>query len=41
MMRMLAVIRGRFLECAWVIAMPMKIGGGSGGPMRIVALVPR
>ena len=26
---------------AWVIALPMKIGGGSGGPLRIVALVPR
>lgn len=26
---------------AWVIAMPMKIAGGSGGPLRIVALVPR
>lgn len=26
---------------AWVIALPMKIGGGSGGPVRIVALVPR
>ncbi|HEV8230873.1 MAG TPA: cyclase family protein [Thermoanaerobaculia bacterium] len=25
---------------AWVIALPMKIGGGSGGPLRIVALVP-
>ncbi len=25
---------------AWVIALPMKIGGGSGGPVRIVALVP-
>lgn len=26
---------------AWVIALPMKIGGGSGSPLRIVALVPR
>jgi len=26
---------------ATVIALPMKIGGGSGGPLRIVALVPR
>jgi kynurenine formamidase len=26
---------------AWVIALPMKIRGGSGGPLRIVALVPR
>jgi kynurenine formamidase len=26
---------------AWVIALPMKIGGGSGGPLRIVALIPR
>jgi len=25
---------------AWVIAMPMKIGGGSGAPLRIVAFVP-
>ena len=25
---------------AWVIALPMKIAGGSGGPVRIVALVP-
>lgn len=25
----------------WVIALPMKIAGGSGGPVRIVALVPR
>ena len=24
----------------WVIAMPMKIGGGSGGPLRIAAIVP-
>jgi kynurenine formamidase len=26
---------------AWVIALPMKIAGGSGGPLRLVALVPR
>ncbi len=26
---------------ATVIALPMKIGGGSGGPVRVVALVPR
>ncbi|HJS59790.1 MAG TPA: cyclase family protein, partial [Vicinamibacteria bacterium] len=26
---------------AIVIALPMKIAGGSGGPLRIVALVPR
>jgi kynurenine formamidase len=26
---------------AWVFALPMKIGGGSGGPLRIVAAVPR
>lgn len=25
---------------AWVVALPMKIAGGSGGPVRIVALVP-
>jgi kynurenine formamidase len=25
---------------AWVIALPMKIAGGSGGPLRIVAVVP-
>jgi kynurenine formamidase len=25
---------------AWVIALPMKIAGGSGGPVRIVALLP-
>ncbi|MCH7733204.1 MAG: cyclase family protein [Candidatus Marinimicrobia bacterium] len=25
---------------AWIIALPMKIKGGSGGPLRIVALVP-
>ncbi len=24
---------------AWLIALPMKIGGGSGGPLRVVALV--
>ena len=26
---------------AWVVALPMKIGGGSGGPLRIIALLPR
>jgi kynurenine formamidase len=26
---------------AWVIALPMKIAGGSGGPVRIVAVVPK
>ena len=26
---------------AWVIALPMKIGGGSGGPLRAIALVGR
>lgn len=26
---------------AWVMALPMKISGGSGGPVRIAALVPR
>jgi len=26
---------------AWIIALPMKIAGGSGGPLRIVAVVPR
>lgn len=26
---------------AWIIALPMKIRGGSGGPLRIVALLPR
>ena len=26
---------------AWVIALPMKIAGGSGGPLRIIALLPR
>ncbi len=25
---------------AWVVALPMKIAGGSGGPVRIVALLP-
>lgn len=25
---------------AWVIALPMKIAGGSGGPVRIVGLIP-
>jgi len=28
------------LRGAWVVALPMKIGGGSGGPLRIVALLP-
>lgn len=26
---------------AWVIALPMKIAGGSGGPLRIVAVLPK
>lgn len=26
---------------SWIIALPMKIVGGSGGPVRIVALIPR
>jgi kynurenine formamidase len=26
---------------SWLIALPMKIAGGSGGPLRVVALVPR
>jgi kynurenine formamidase len=26
---------------AWVIALPMKIAGGSGGPVRVVALISR
>jgi kynurenine formamidase len=26
---------------AWLFALPMKIGGGSGGPLRAVAIVPR
>ena len=26
---------------AWIVALPMKIGRGSGGPLRIVAFVPR
>lgn len=25
---------------AWVVALPMKIAGGTGGPLRIVAAVP-
>ena len=25
---------------AWIVALPMKIGGGSGGPLRAVALLP-
>ena len=24
----------------WLVALPMKIGGGSGGPLRAVALIP-
>jgi len=28
------------LTGAWIIALPMKIAGGSGGPLRIVALIP-
>ncbi|MGH2398094.1 MAG: cyclase family protein, partial [bacterium] len=27
-------------EGAWIIALPMKIKGGSGGPLRIIALIP-
>lgn len=26
---------------AWIIALPMKIGGGSGGPLRAVAVLPK
>jgi kynurenine formamidase len=26
---------------AWVVALPMKVGGGSGGPLRAIALLPR
>lgn len=26
---------------AWVVALPMKIAGGSGGPVRVVALLSR
>ena len=26
---------------SWIIALPMNIGGGSGGPLRIVALLPK
>jgi len=25
---------------AWIVALPMKIAGGSGGPLRAIALVP-
>jgi kynurenine formamidase len=25
---------------AWIIALPVKIGGGSGGPVRVVAVLP-
>jgi kynurenine formamidase len=28
------------MKGAFIIALPMKIKGGSGGPLRIVALVP-
>lgn len=28
------------LRGAYVIALPMKIAGGSGGPLRVVALLP-
>jgi kynurenine formamidase len=28
------------LRGAWAVALPMKIGGGSGGPLRIIALLP-
>ena len=24
----------------WIVALPMKIAGGSGGPLRIIALLP-
>jgi kynurenine formamidase len=26
---------------AWIVALPMKIAGGSGGPLRIVAIIPK
>ena len=26
---------------AWIVALPMKIAGGSGGPLRAVALLPK
>jgi kynurenine formamidase len=26
---------------SWIVALPMKIAGGSGGPLRAIALVPR
>ena len=26
---------------AWIIALPVKVGGGAGGPVRVVALLPR
>jgi kynurenine formamidase len=26
---------------ATVIALPMKVGGGSGGPLRAIAMIPR
>jgi kynurenine formamidase len=25
---------------AWVVALPMKIGGGTGGPLRAIAILP-
>jgi len=37
----LADLSGLPEDGAWVVALPMKIGGGSGGPVRVVALVPR
>ena len=37
----LADLGGLPEDGAWVVALPMKIGGGSGGPVRVVALVPR
>jgi kynurenine formamidase len=36
----LASLAGVPLRGALVIALPMKIGGGSGGPLRIIAAVP-
>lgn len=26
---------------AWIVALPMKIAGGSGGPLRAIALLPK
>lgn len=37
----LADLAGLPEDGAWVMALPMKIGGGSGGPVRVVALLPR